>query len=37
MGETLSINFLKDIPTNIQGTLQKEFSKLNILSEAEKS
>ncbi|EAR97553.2 hypothetical protein TTHERM_00439010 (macronuclear) [Tetrahymena thermophila SB210] len=37
MGETLTNNFLKDIPANIMGTLQKEFSKLTVLSESDKA
>ncbi|KAL4446462.1 hypothetical protein ABPG74_001203 [Tetrahymena malaccensis] len=37
MGETLTNNFLKDIPANIMGTLTKEFSKLTVLSESDKA
>jgi hypothetical protein len=37
MGEIVLTNYLKDIPANIQGTIAKEFSKVNVLSESEKA
>lgn len=37
MGETLTNNFLKDVPANILGTLTKEFSKLTVLSDYDKN